>query len=204
VRNEARLTTALRAALAADLPRGNIVLLGIEPREPDPELGYIVPHGRMQLCGVERFVEKPSRTQAQQLIERGALWNAFIIAADGRALLRLFEERCPDIVAKMRRLVRFEPLLPCPSSALAELYDDLPDLDFSRHVLQGEEKHLQVLAVPECGWSDLGTPERVADALRELQKSAVPLRRTGRSRASVNLAAQHELLHANPPIAHAV
>ncbi len=209
IRNEARLAASLRTALAFDgSGHGNIVLLGIEPDEPDPELGYIVPHldAHTKFRGVDRFVEKPSRAEAQELIQRGALWNAFIIAADGRALLQLYEESCPDILARMRRLVDFEPRVDCPSGALAELYDELPDLDFSRVVLQGKEKHLQVLAVPECGWSDLGTPERVAQAISELQGSAAPARRTARTCAPVNLATQHELLHAGRtfPFAHAI
>ncbi len=210
INNEERLAASLRAALGSDgSRRDNIVLLGIEPGEPDPELGYIVPKqdAHTKFRGVERFVEKPSRAEAQELIRRGALWNAFIIAADGRALLRLFEESCPDVVARMRRLVDFEPRVDCPSGALAELYDELPELDFSRGVLQGKEKHLQVLAVPACGWSDLGTPERVAQALRGLRSSSPGARCNARSRAPVNLSAQHELLHAsmtNSAFAHAI
>ena len=44
---------------------------------------------------VIRFVEKPRATRAQRLIEGGALWNAFIIAARATALLELFETRIP-------------------------------------------------------------------------------------------------------------
>jgi hypothetical protein len=49
---------------------------------------------------------------------------------------------------------------------LEELYDRLPTVDFSRDILQKQPAHLRVLPVPHCGWSDLGTPERVAHALR--------------------------------------
>jgi mannose-1-phosphate guanylyltransferase len=143
---------------------------------------------------VDRFVEKPTCAQASELIRRGALWNAFIIAADATELLRLYERRCPDIVARMRRLISLETAETCHSRALAELYDELPDLDFSREILQGHEQHLAVIAVPECGWSDLGTPRRVADALLELQISTLPDRSIGKSRAAVVLAAHHEML----------
>ena len=50
--------------------------------------------------------------------------------------------------------------------ATSDLYGQLPELDFSRHVLEGAEQSLRVLPVPACGWSDLGTPKRVAEALR--------------------------------------
>ena len=41
-------------------------------------------------------------------------------------------------------------------------------LDFSRDVLEGQESRLRVLTVPACGWSDLGTPRRVADTLSRI------------------------------------
>jgi mannose-1-phosphate guanylyltransferase len=195
VRNEDRLAASLRAAASPSEP-APIVLLGIEPHEPDPELGYIVPHAqeRTTFMGVDRFVEKPTRAEASELIRCGALWNAFIIAADAAALLRLFERRCPDVVAKMRHRVLVETAYPCPSRALAQLYDELPDIDFSRDILTGQENYLRVLAVPECGWSDLGTPQRVANALRELEVCSGPGRSVGKTRAAVILAAHHEML----------
>jgi hypothetical protein len=48
-----------------------------------------------------------------------------------------------------------------------DLYERLPELDFSRHILQGQESQLRVVAVPQCGWTDLGTPKRVGEVLRK-------------------------------------
>ena len=197
IRSEARLAEALQAAMTPERSaEAGIVLLGIEPDHADPELGYIVPGrtGSGALSAVSRFVEKPSATEARELIREGALWNAFIIAADAAALLRLFERRCPDVVAKVSRLIRLESQDDRPSVSLAELYEQLPDLDFSRAILQGQEEYLRVLAVPECGWSDLGTPDRVAAALRDLEDFAPAAIPVVKSRAPINLAAQHKLL----------
>ena len=50
-----------------------------------------------------------------------------------------------------------------------------------------------MLPVPACGWSDLGTPKRVAEALRRLEsdeRSFSSLNPT----AYLNLAAQHARL----------
>jgi len=95
----------------------------------------------------------------------------------------------------MRSLIQLEATIEHPFGSLAELYDELPDLDFSRGILQGQEQHLRVLAVPECGWSDLGTPDRVAAALRDLEDFAPAAAPGVKSGAAVNLAAQHKLLH---------
>jgi len=194
VRSEGRLAAALRAAMGST--EANIVLLGFEPDHVDTELGYIVPEHAQDgmFPAVSRFVEKPPAAEARQLIRQGALWNAFIIAADAATLLRLFERRCPEVVAKMRRLIQLEPKNEFPSGSLSELYDELPDLDFSRDILQGQERHLRMLAVPECGWSDLGTPERVAAALHALNDRGTAPKPIPKSRSVVNLAARHALL----------
>jgi mannose-1-phosphate guanylyltransferase len=191
IRNEVRLAASLKTAMTPGRSTDtDIVLLGIEPEHADPELGYIVPERTgARFRAVTRFVEKPSSVEAKALIQRGALWNAFIIAADASALLRLFERRCPDIVAKMRRVIEL-PEDHFPSGALANLYDELPDLDFSKGILQGQQKHLRVLAVPECGWSDLGTPERVAAALRYLESRPPAPPAVGRSWTALSLRQQ--------------
>jgi mannose-1-phosphate guanylyltransferase len=173
VRDEGILSQAISVA-AASSNSPPIVLLGLRPREPDTGLGYIVP-GLPRVGGyfaVERFVEKPAARVARELILQGALWNAFIIAADVCELIKLFERRCPDIVAAMSEIV------PTPAGAdrekrLLDLYDALPVRDFSREILEGQERHLSVLPVAECGWSDLGTPQRVAHVLRALEKDGV-------------------------------
>jgi mannose-1-phosphate guanylyltransferase len=171
VRDEARLARALRhAAAAPEGDRAQIVLLGLEPTAADSQLGYIVPRrdGVRTHHAVERFVEKPDASRAQRLLEQGALWNTFIMAADAQALLKLFERRCPEAVAAMRAALRGARTGGDAGRALAELYESLPELDFSRSILQGQEQHLRVLPIPDCGWSDLGTPERVIEALNAL------------------------------------
>jgi hypothetical protein len=39
--------------------------------------------------------------------------------------------------------------------------------------LQGNEDALQVLRVPACGWTDLGTPRRVRALLQRLEETRV-------------------------------
>jgi mannose-1-phosphate guanylyltransferase len=198
VLDEKTLAESISTAASRSGPMSpEIVLLGLQPREPDPELGYIVP-GRGRGAGyleVERFVEKPSTPQARQLIEQGALWNAFIIAADAQALLKLYERRSPDIISAMSEIIAAPYSDASRGERLSELYEALPARDFSRNILQGHEAHLRVLSVPECGWSDLGTPQRVAEVLRELKEDASPpISPRIKQAACLSLAAQHERL----------
>jgi hypothetical protein len=85
------------------------------------------------------------------------------------------------------------------SDSLADLYEELPDLDFSRAILQGQEGYLRALAVPECGWSDLGTPERVAAALLDLEDFTPAVTPRIKSRAAINLATRHAQLRSRMP-----
>ena len=152
-----------------------VVLLGFEPEDADPQLGYIVPGTTgcgTSLRTIERFVEKPSASEARDLIEGGAMWNAFIVMASAQALLELFRHRVPEVVARMHAALQSNPRSTAGEKALAALYDRLPVIDFSRDVLQGQEPFLRVLPVPRCGWSDLGTPERVMDVLRRAPQRA--------------------------------
>jgi len=168
VRDEPTLTAAVHRSLRALRAReAEIVLLGVTPDEIDSELGYIVPTREADAApaGVRRFVEKPAPPEAYDLIAEGALWNVFIVAAHGRSLLNLIRRRDAALVEEMEAAWRFDAHAASAYSAVAELYRRLPSLDFSRDVAEGRESALSVLQVPPCGWSDLGTPERVAKAL---------------------------------------
>lgn len=193
VRYEAILQANMqRAATELEHYSNEIMLLGIAPDELDPELGYIKPGvtDRNGIQRVEHFVEKPSAEIALQLLREGGVWNSFIMAARGQALLELYAARFPEIVVAMIEALGAGG----SASALWDLYDELPDVDFSRHVVSGHEPRLRLLPVPACGWSDLGTPERVERCLERLPTHRARPERTrpGYSRAFLDLAAARQ------------
>lgn len=166
VRNEAVLANSLRMAmLEVERRDDRIVLLGLTPEDADPELGYIVPSGEGGPTAreVSQFIEKPSAASANALIKCGGLWNSFIFAAHGQTLLRAFEARCPDVVASLSEVIAGRGDEETQRRKLAAVYERVPGLDFSRDVLETSLRSLTVAAVPPCGWSDLGTPRRVAE-----------------------------------------
>lgn len=172
VEEESTLSKSLNIALEQlEHHPDDVILLGIEPSEPDTELGYIVPHPRDSLAPpkVSRFVEKPSNSHARNLVDEGGLWNAFIVVARATSLLALFTKQMPNAVLQMQ-VALFRELH--DRYALTDLYRRLPTRDFSKDVLQGAENRLRVLQVPQCGWSDLGTPRRVIEALQKSPKIA--------------------------------
>jgi mannose-1-phosphate guanylyltransferase len=178
VRQKSVLIRGLHAALGlADGDRRKICLLGLQPEEVDPDLGYVVPHtdgADYSASSVRLFVEKPSVEMTRDLIRTGALCNTFILAASVRALIGLYAGRYPDLLAQLTEAVAADESRTRDPRATRSLYLQLPTLDFSRDVLEGNEPLLRVLRVPPCGWSDLGTPRRVAEALRRIGAGPAP------------------------------
>jgi mannose-1-phosphate guanylyltransferase len=171
-RNEATIAASLsRATVLATENSDAIHLLGVEPDAADPELGYILPspNARCRSRRIVRFVEKPKVAQARRLIELGALWNVFIIAASVRTLLSLYGPSFDATIAAMRH---------AEGAELDELYRSLPEIDFSRDILEGNEAKLRVLTVPRCGWSDLGTVDRIALMVRYFEEERAVLARS--------------------------
>jgi mannose-1-phosphate guanylyltransferase len=121
---------------------GQVVLVGVEPEEADPEYGWIIPSAgsREPSRAVLGFIEKPDAAQAARLCGRGALVSTLIAAAEGAGLMDLLRSRLPELLG--------------PSDAM-------PARDFSRDVLMPSAANLRVLRAPRCGWTDLGTPHRV-------------------------------------------
>jgi mannose-1-phosphate guanylyltransferase len=173
-RDEDTVSRALRAAGNMACANGTATyLIGAEPTSADPELGYILPAERVldKPESITGFKEKPTPEHAQELLSQGALWNLFILVGSVGALLQLFAEDHADLVRDMRAALKAQ--LAGQSAALNDFYERIEPVDFSKDVLEVHANRLQVLRVPSCGWTDLGTPQRVETALRSFDVGPV-------------------------------
>lgn len=154
VHDEVSLAHSLRSAATFVTGEG-LTLLGIEPDDIDTELGYIVPDDPLDdgIRRVVQFVEKPTAAYARDLIARGAVWNSFIFWAHASALLALMRRRLPEIGEQMTNALARDSRRDEVTTALEELYDHLPVVDFSRDVMQGAESALCVSTAAACGWA---------------------------------------------------
>jgi mannose-1-phosphate guanylyltransferase len=146
----------IEAAIAA-LGPSRVTLVGIGPDRADPDLGWIVPdQPGERLARVARFVEKPDRAIARDLLAGGALWNSFVLAGCLSELWGLLDTHLPVETAAFERART--------PGAIAELYRHRGSSDLSRAVLE-HARDLQVARVDASGWADWGTPQRVLDSL---------------------------------------
>jgi mannose-1-phosphate guanylyltransferase len=162
VADEAVFENALRLAIRRlKVHPQDLVLLGITPDSMDAEYGWILPRAarRNRLRRVLTFVEKPRPEQAEDLLAASGLWSSFVFVCKVTRLLDLMAQANPQLVGRFLRTI-YENR---GSEGFPKLYEDLPTFDFSKDILQKCVDSLRALAVPSCGWTDLGTPSRYTE-----------------------------------------
>jgi mannose-1-phosphate guanylyltransferase len=144
--------------------RGDVVLFGVEPVAAHQDYGWISVDAESTVRGfraVTSFVEKPASDVAARLLASGAVWNTMVIVAKARAIRDLYQEWLPDLSKVFARAWRQSASE--RTAFFASVYPTLPSLDFSRDLL-GAARGLSAYVWPaSMGWSDLGTPDRLAE-----------------------------------------
>jgi mannose-1-phosphate guanylyltransferase len=163
--DSAFIANVLRASSTVSQMPDKIAILGIVPDRPETGYGYILPSNPLGFSErayyVQSFVEKPSLSNARDLISRGGLWNTFVMVFKISRMLELVRELVPHNFHKLCRLREF------PERA-AELYKTLDPWNFSTQVLSVIPDHLIMHEVADVHWSDWGTRESVERTYRAL------------------------------------
>jgi mannose-1-phosphate guanylyltransferase len=158
---------------AVEVQPETVMLLGITPTAPETEYGWIEPqpsilsHAQKSITRVRKFWEKPSLNLATSLMERGCLWNSFVMVGCVDALLRMTRAAMPEMYSGFATITQtFETAN--EQKALTTLYSHIEDSNFSHQVLAVRPGDLMVMRVGDVGWSDLGEPNRVLSALARI------------------------------------
>jgi mannose-1-phosphate guanylyltransferase len=148
--------------------RDAVVVLGVRPTEPDPELGYLSLGTRLsQIPYVRRlvgFVEKPSVLRASEIIAGGGLWNTMVTCGTIDALWALCRATAPHLLELLDSLV---PLIGTEDEddAIDYIYRTVVPVSFSRDMLEHAPQRLAATALEGVEWSDWGRPERIETVL---------------------------------------
>ena len=164
VADEARFRRGILETARFVRRHGGIVLFGVTPDSGDDDYGWVIKDGQVpgapHLSRVVHFVEKPPRRQAEALMASGAIWNTMVLVARARDLEHLFLTTTPELATRFAdgRHLRSEE----QHAFFDAAYGRMPVRDFSHHVLTPAPDLLVYQWPASIGWSDLGTPERLA------------------------------------------
>ena len=167
VSDDAAFIAAVGHAVAAVRRRPEFVaLLGVEATAPETEYGWIEPDPEpLALSGepafaIRRFWEKPSDRLARRLLDRGALWNSFVMVGWVDTFLALTHRVAPDLAVAFERL-HLSMGTAHEGPTAERVYARLADSGFSERVLVPGVHGLLTVRANGVDWSDWGHPQRV-------------------------------------------
>ena len=169
VADEAVFVETLRRAAELVAERNLVLALGVTPRWPETGYGYLELAGEDDdgsgVDRVRRFTEKPDRETAERFVASGSYrWNAGIFVFRGDTMLELVRAHLPNLADGLAA-IRDEP------ARLSELYGALPSISIDCAIM---EKIDRLATLPlDCGWSDLGSWQSLADVLRDTEGANV-------------------------------
>ncbi len=130
----------------------DLVLMGVAPTYPSEKYGYIIPQAGVdgaQFLPVLEFREKPDIQTAEELIQKGGLWNCGVFAFKLSYLMGIIKKTIPCA---------------CYADVLRQ-YGEFEKTSFDYAVV---EKAESVAVLPYHGeWKDLGTWNTLTEVMEE-------------------------------------
>ncbi len=143
-----------------------VIALGVTPRWAETGYGYLelgeALEPQSELRQVMRFTEKPDAATAKAYFDgRSHLWNAGIFVFRGSTLLRHLAELEPELASGIEAMAE-DP------ERTGEIYPRLKSISIDYAVMErlGSAASGSIATLPlDCGWSDLGSWEALAEVL---------------------------------------
>lgn len=143
-----RFAAAARQALTTALATDDLVTAGLIPVRAEAGFGYIVPGTDLVAPArrVARFIEKPSREEAERLIVAGALWNSGLFAWKASRLLSETRLHTPEIAPALVHL---------DAGRVGQFFAEVTAIAIDIGLLERSDR---VAVIPaDFPWDDLGT-----------------------------------------------
>lgn len=169
IQNGDRFRRLADRALTLAEEHGGFYTFGIIPTHPETGYGYIERNGpafgQPDVLEVKRFVEKPPREVAEDMVATGRFfWNSGMFAFRVTELLEALKEYLPSLADGV------EALVDSPEHA-NNIFAELPSISIDHGIM---EKVQSVYVLPaDIGWDDVGTFASLARLLpRDGEKNA--------------------------------
>jgi len=167
IQRSRRYLQFVRAAFRA-AERGEIAVLGIEPRRPDTGYGYIefpsgTEAGSLEPVKVLKFREKPDLGTAKRFVKAGRFyWNAGMVFWRTGVLLDALRRHLPKTATILSSLPAFAS--PRFATALKQAFPLCENISVDYAVLE-RAPNVVGLALDDIGWSDVGSWDAVHELL---------------------------------------
>ena len=151
-------STIMRYAGAA--MDGNIITFGISPRGPESGFGYITKgeeiDGFSGLYKVDQFIEKPSKPEAQRIIdELDAAWASGISLFSAKTIVEEYEKYDPGTAAAIKRSVMGAAIFPEAFYLDGEAFSEAKADPTEMAVFERTDRI--VTTSLEVNWNDVGS-----------------------------------------------
>jgi mannose-1-phosphate guanylyltransferase len=161
ITNPEELVRALTTAEAVAASSSYLVTLGVRPRVPATNLGYIEMAERLgepfddEVHRAERFVEKPNEETAWRFLQSGRyLWNSGIFVWRVSVIMDLFRRLMPQLHARLEEIRPFIGTAE-EGEAIADVYPRMEKETIDYGIM---ERAPEVAVVPtDMRWSDVGS-----------------------------------------------
>jgi mannose-1-phosphate guanylyltransferase len=181
IEDQQRFVEILQRAIAVASPGEYLVCLGIEPRHPSSEYGYIeacelrsqyVGSKRQSMFSVKRFVEKPDHTKAVELLAKGNhYWNSGMFIWRVKTILNEIGRYMPQLDTALCKIAKTLPITSREAlvNIVASVYEPLDRISIDYGVMEKSQRVL-VVTTGDIGWSDVGGFEALRAITDRIEK----------------------------------
>ncbi len=133
----------------------NIFVFGIKPNTPSDQLGYFKTKQKNKLNKVIKFLEKPIKSKARQIIKDGGYWNSGMFFIRKDSIVNNFKEYQKKIYKSSLSSIDKSKLKDNTYYLNKNAFNKNPSISFDYAIL---EKEADINAIKlNISWSDLGS-----------------------------------------------
>ncbi|MDQ7817285.1 MAG: sugar phosphate nucleotidyltransferase [Melioribacteraceae bacterium] len=153
----------------------SIVMLGVQPERIESGYGWIECGSLVQstssnnVYSVKKFWEKPSIETNEKLMKRRCLLNTFVLIGRCSTFLQYIYQSIPEVLRTFNIINQFVDS-DFEKYIVESTYHEIPDVNFSKSVLEKISEHLRVMEVKGLYWSDWGEESRVLRDIKRFSK----------------------------------
>ena len=148
------------------LTNENIFIFGIKPTSPSSEYGYLLTKkAKGNVNKVTRFIEKPNRLKAKQIIKKKGYWNSGMFFFRKDSIINNFKKYQPSIYKNCLKATIKSKVIKNTYYLHKGSFDKIIPKSFDYAILEKSKKINAVkLNIP---WSDLGSWKEIAKIYKE-------------------------------------